>query len=168
MVEIIILFIIGIYVISVYEYKKWYKWIFPLFINLFLSMLFGMSIAFGVGYFYEKNIEYDTENPIYLQAISNENEMSGTFFLGSGMIKTTSYYYYYKILNNGNYVLSKIPSDNVEIQEQEKCEHPRIIKGYDVLKNGFSYIADCGGDIRYKIIVPKNSVIKKIDFSLNK
>lgn len=169
MIIIGVFWIIGIFIIgSINNYDKWYKWIFPLFINLVISFVLGMFIGLGISYFYEKDIEYDINNPIYLQAISTGNEISASMFIGSGMINEKSYYYYYKIIDDGDYIQDKIPTTDVRIHEEENCNKPRILIGHTVFKNGFSYLVFCPKERRYKIIVPKNSVNKKIDFSLNK
>jgi hypothetical protein len=105
--------------------------------------------------FYDKEIVYDKEKTIYLQAISTNNETSGSFFLGSGVIESRSYYYYYYKV------------DDVIICEEENCTQPRILTGKKQFKDGSIFIM-CPSEDYYKIIVPKNSVIKKIDFSLSK
>ena len=104
MIIIGVFWIIGIFIVSSFNYDKWYKWIFPLFIDLVFSFMFGMIVGLGISYFYEKDIEYDINNPIYLQAISTGNEISGSMFIGSGVINEKSYYYYYKITDDGDYI----------------------------------------------------------------
>jgi hypothetical protein len=115
--------------------------------------------------FYDKEIVYDKEKTIYLQAISTNNETSGSFFLGSGVIESRSYYYYYYKVDDNSYIQDKIKVDNVIICEEENCTQPRILTGKKQFKNG-SLLIMCLSENYYKIIVPKNSVIKKIDFSL--
>jgi len=163
---VIILFIIGLVVIKQFDgLTKWYQYIVPLIINFILSFFIFMLISITFSGFYEKEIVYDIEKTIYLQAISNNNETSGKFFLGSGVIESSSYYYYYYKVDDNSYIQDKIKADKVIICEEENCTQPRILTGIKQFKDG-SLLIMCLSDNYYKIIVPKNSIIKKIDFSL--
>jgi len=161
-----VLFIIGLVLIWKFDKsKKWYQYIPLIFMDFILSFFIFMIISIIFCNFYEKEIVYDIENPIYLQAISNNNETDGEFFLGSGQIESNSYYYYYYKVDENSYIQKKIKTDNVIIYEEENCTQPRILTGTKQFKDKSSLIM-CLSDEYYKIIVPKNSVIKKIDFSL--
>jgi len=165
MLFILILFIIGIYTIYHLEVKGFIEILGSFITNILISISFGLLLALIVGSFYDTVTEYDTENPIYLQAISNKSDIQGEFFLGSGIINNKNYYYYYYITEEG-YIQDKIRVDDVIIDEEENCERPRILRGYNRFTSRSYFALPTQSKNNYKIIVPKNSVKKAIDFDL--
>ncbi len=134
-------------------------------IAILLGCMLGVMLAVFIGLFLPKKPVLNRAVPIY--SIEDTFGADGTFYLGFGNVKNTSYYYYYR--QNGEGVsMDKIEAaDDVIIIEQDSVQQPRI----EFFENDFVN-KKCllwgipSGHPGTKIIVPKNSVKTNFNFDL--
>ena len=106
---------------------------------------------------------------IEIYSISNDNQVNGSFALGSGIIREKMYYLYYRQGENGGYIIDKIQSDNIEIVEREDEEKVGYIKKYEEKLENSSWFWGIGDrpieqEKKVIIYVPKGTI--KIDFDI--
>lgn len=115
-----------------------------------------------------KNLVEVSNTEIY--SISNDNQVNGSFALGSGIIREKMYYLYYRQGENGGYIIDKIQSDNIEIIEREDEEKVGYIKKYEEKLEHSSWFWGIGDipierEKRVIIYIPKGTI--KIDFDIS-
>lgn len=161
MTTIIILAIIGaiIGVIASYDGSDYLEEIF-----LYLSSaILGALIGGIFGFLIALAIPSKTETVIdtyYLEALQDNNSVSGSFFLGSGYINgEMKYVFYYE--TDGGYKIKQLSYDNALIKytnETPKVETYREVQT-DAFINKFSvYMGGCGCNNKNIIYVPKGTI----------
>jgi len=113
--------------------------------------------------------KYDiTEEVTYTQDIASLNQgdnLSGSFFLGSGSIDQTPYYFYFVKCKDGSYIRNQVVASKTYIHENEN-ENPCLkwtVTRNEVpkwLKTGISDVYDDEAS-SYHLYVPANTIIKE-------
>ena len=107
----------------------------------------------------------------YIVSIRNNDEISGSFFLGCGSINSTEYYVYFKQYKDGGIKRGMMRTNLVTLYEKDiKDETPRTEwvtvtkRAHWLVRFGFDkvdIIERREGD--YRIIVPKGTIIEKFE-----
>lgn len=128
-----------------------------------LGALFGGIIGFAIGIIIALAIPSKMETVIdtyYLEALQDNNNVSGSFFLGSGSINgEIKYVFYYE--TDGGYRMEQLSYDKTLIKytnETPKVEFYRQ-EQTDAFINKFSVrVRGCGCDSKNIIYVPKGTI----------
>lgn len=132
-------------------------WLFFTFINFYVH---GFKLSES------KKIEIFKEN---IYSLNTSNELSGSFIIGSGVIKSESQYTYFIENQDGSKQRKSINSNDTKIYEgynkpyfeETKCKSGSAYS----LKSGFFKDDDiCSARVERKLYVPKNTII--LDFSV--
>jgi len=93
----------------------------PLFLILIFILFLGSLFTKVPSYYTNNKVE---ESTIY--SLKTENNISGSFFLGSGYIGENKNYYYYTLTEDG-YSLKHIPVEGTFVKEITDNKHPYIL-----------------------------------------
>ena len=163
---LIIIFIAGIALsiaLAIYEYDGVAFW-FGLMITIIVS-LFYMLFGALIGSCFEANEVTEVEE-IPIVALSDNNNIEGCFFLGTGYVDSETYYYYLTENEDGGKKFAKIKADNAILYDNEK-ENPRVeithARSSSWIAN-FFFITD--QDI-YSIYIPEGSIKYNFNVDLN-
>lgn len=127
--------------------------------QLFLLLFFGLLFMF---LFFAAFITIEsTDNWTHYETIvslKDSSNISGSFFLGTGSIDQKQYYVaYVTTTNQGNtFKQIKIPVNKTIIEENNN-QTPRIVSKWKIS----GYISKTKTHTHFKIIVPKNTIIKQ-------
>jgi hypothetical protein len=141
--------------------------IFPIFFMSFIGFGIGLIISTFISVPLKKQFVKVNESKIF--NLSDNFSTSGSFILGSGTIKETSYYMFYRNskCNENAMVLDKVETEKTEIFLIDTNEHfPRIEynEAQYASESYLNYFAlpECILRIKqtYSIYVPKNSIIR--------
>lgn len=127
-------------------------------ISLFISFLISEFICWV-----DSNTTHYYKRYCNITSIKNNDEIKGHFSLGSGTIEQVEYYYYYYRSTEG-YVRGKQRVDECFIVE-DNTDIPHIEERYCHYesKSGLFKYVDDNSNCRYKIVVPKGTVISKFE-----
>lgn len=122
--------------------------------------LFALLVAGGIASFTGKTVEaqrFDTQ----LAALNTGNQVTGRFFLGSGMVKSGQTFTFVYDRGDGGYVLSEVPArDSVVYEDEQSNPHMTTIK-YETEPNEFwapfAIMQNRGVD--YEFHIPEGSVL---------
>lgn len=90
--------------------------------------IFAIGVSGFVGLAFTSDEVYNTEEtPIC--ALSDNSNLDGSFFLGSGYLKEDMYYYYLTENDDGSKTMCKIPVTGTPVDDTE-TENPRIVTEY--------------------------------------
>lgn len=125
---------------------------FTFFVFHFFILILSIVFAF--------NFLSVNENSTYnLQSVVLDNNLEGTFILGTGMLNGESYYITYEIQSDGGKILRKYDSSSVIV--------------YDTLEHGDTAYLNksisgfLGTNIEVKLYVPKDTINKSLDINLS-
>ena len=130
---------------------------------LLLGGVFLMAFAFLavvvsglVGLAFPSNEVYSTEEtPIC--ALSDNSDLEGSFFLGSGYVKEDIYYYYLTENDDGSKTMRKIPAMGTPVDDSE-TENPRIVTEYTRNSNPVVRFFFFTYNETHKIYIPPKSI----------
>jgi len=132
-------------------------------IGSLIGLLFGLFALFITSNL--APIKWEKIDTVELVSLRDRNEISGSFFLGSGHFGETLYYFYYKKLSNGGCQYDKVKvNNNIVIYEEDrqggllKVFQPAFKK--DSMWRWFAFPVDNRQYI-YSFYIPKNSLKKE-------
>ena len=118
------------------------------FIAVMISGLFGL--AFSADEVYQTE-----ETPIC--ALSDNSDIDGSFFLGSGYVKEDMYYYYLVKNDDGSKEMHKIAATGTPVDDSE-TENPRIVTEYKRNSNPVVRFFFFTYQESHKIYIPPKSI----------
>lgn len=141
----------------------------------FLGIPFIVVVTFitswGIcDYVYQR--EWVGNSNIEIYSISNNSQVDGRFYFGSGRIEEKMYYIYYVKGSNGGYVINKIKADNVEVIEREDTNLVGNIKIFDYKFKQSHWFLGIGkesllSEEKVLIYVPKGTITIDFDIGLS-
>ena len=118
--------VIGIIVWTIYERDS--DCILLGLLGMTVFIFFAMGVSFLGGLAFTSDEVYNTEEtPIC--ALSDNSNLNGSFFLGSGYVEENMYYYYLTENNDGSKTMRKISAMGTPVDDTE-TENPRIVTEY--------------------------------------
>jgi len=129
-------------------------------IGFLLFAIIGMPISYKA-----KQIPIE-ESREKLVTFKDNNNISGSFFLGTGSIEGDLYYYYYKEVGDGRYISGKISSYRCVINETDEVS-PCIVSYKSEFGNKYWKLFSFP-DKHFKsdIYIPKNSIVRGFKLDL--
>ena len=140
--------------------KNGFDWVTSIFGN-FIASVFTVTFLISLD---AKDLETYYEHYCNIYSLKNSNDVSGSFTLGSGSVEQVEYYYYYYKDVNGYFNRGKKQVNNTVIEEQDNCvPHIERQKIKSVSKTGFIKEYSDTSSEKYKIVVPKGTVVNKFE-----
>lgn len=142
---------------------KMFAWLFCVPFMTAIGGILSTLMLILVGFIWWVPFDYHPSETRDLQAIKMNDNLRGSFFLGTGSIDgNPSYIFYYK--TGGGYRTDKVQADNVLIIEDNTT--PRIVKITESLPSWLVFGPLKDWDHSYEIHVPSGSVKPMINMNL--
>jgi hypothetical protein len=157
MILILIGMVIGI-VIAIYQtYNGWFNDFIAYIMSSFIGIMIGGLLASFVAIMLPMDT-YDKHYSLNLEALQDNNSVSGNFFLGCGQIEgKMKYVFYYE--ENGLYRMMQLDHNLVQIKYSDGKPKVNVTENYpsDAFINNFAIDLDAFGKT-YIIEVPKGTI----------
>ena len=168
-VAIILLILLGLYLKTEFDYcesvfEKIWACIKGLIVTFIIWVIATSLIASIIGIF--PKTEMVKGDKVQIVAISDGSATGGSFFLGCGSVKETSYYFYYKKMSNGGFKQEKIKvSDAIIFEDSTKAPSIQFYHE-DYVNKGWHNWAILFYSSTAEIFVPKGSIVQNFNFDL--
>lgn len=146
--------VIGIIIWTIYERDSDCILLGLLWMTLFIFFAAAVSCLGGLA-FTSDEVYNTEETPIC--ALSDNSNLDGSFFLGSGYVKEDMYYYYLTENDDGSKTMYKIPATGTPVDDTE-AENPRIVTEYKRNSNPVVRFFFCTYNETHKIYIPPKSI----------
>jgi hypothetical protein len=134
------------------------------FFDIFVSFLLSSATVMFLVEIDDKETETYYKYYCNIHSLKNSNDVSGSFVLGSGSIEQVEYYYYYYKDVNGYFKRGKKEVIRTVIEEKEGViPHIEELLTKPESRTGFIESYADRSCKKYKIVVPKGSVINKFE-----
>jgi hypothetical protein len=163
---IIIGFIVGI-IVSINEEWGFIGGVFNTFLSILIGVFVGVMLLLCSSIICAPLVETEhvKVKTTEIVALKDNNELSGSFFLGSGCVDENTRYYYMENTERGKR-MRDISAENAYLNESNS-ETPRIETYQSEWKNkAWNLIAFPSEGGYYKIYIPENSIITDFEVDM--
>ena len=124
-----------------------------------------LAAAFGIGQSSLLAVEVNRKDAQYsIYSLRNTDNISGSFFLGSGRIDSNEYYYMFAKNERGGYIRSKLPVNSCSLYQDSDTPYVRYQLITFRQNKWVSFIPfEWVENSSYDIHVPANTIIEKYE-----
>lgn len=135
------------------------------FVGVMFAVIFSLLSSIWSGYIPIEKCEVKTYST-KIVALADNTAPAGSFVLGTGIVKSTTYYYYMTETPSG-YKLEKIATDRVYVRESDTTKPRYEFVQCVGFKNWYDYIFNVPGEVLARTLyVPTNTIYRNFAIDL--